>query len=299
MRSPASEFLPNLATMRAAPGLYLLYTLLIAAVCPILATLFGASALAQQVNGAEKVEVAPVFGWWLPAAESGARPAVIGLHGCSGLYLRGELNARERSMTELLRARGYHVLLPDSFTPRGLRELCTLPVAQRSLRAADRRADIQAALEWLAARPEVDPTRIVVLGWSHGGSALLAALNHRIGVQPLQARAAVAFYPGCSPYARTQGSYRPVAPLLILIGELDDWTPPAPCIELGKWTPKVTVHVFPKSHHAFDHPSLSVRVRTDVTSGTKRDAGVTVGSNLRAREDAYAAMFKFLEHELR
>ena len=251
------------------------------------------------MSGAQKIELAQVFGWWLPAAEAGARPAVIGLHGCNGLYVRGELGARERSMTELLRQRGYHVFLPDSFTPRGLRELCTVPMEQRAMRASDRRADVHAALDWLAAHPEVDGTRIVVIGWSHGGSALLAALNHRIGVQPLQARAAVAFYPGCSPYARTQGSYLPVAPLLILIGANDDWTPPAPCVELGKWTPKVKVQVFPDSHHGFDHPSLPVRVRTDVRSGTRREGGVTVGSNPEARKAAYAAMFEFLERELR
>ena len=256
-------------------------------------------AQAEQVTGAEKVAFSGIFGWWLPAPGAGSHPAVIGLHGCGGLYVRGELNARERAMADLLRSRGFHVLLPDSFTPRGLRELCTVPTAERTLRASDRRSDIHGALDWLAARAEVDRARIVVIGWSHGGSALLAALNHRIGVQPLQARAAIAFYPGCSPYARTQGSYLPVAPLLILIGALDDWTPPAPCAELGKWTPKVTVQVFPGSHHGFDHPSSRVRVRTDVPNGVKRGEGVTIGSNPKAREQAYAAALEFLERELR
>jgi dienelactone hydrolase len=260
--------------------------------------------LADEVAGAEKVVFGQVFGWWLPAEDGTAggtpRPAVIGLHGCGGLYTRsGELNARERGMTELLRSRGFHVLLPDSFTPRDLRELCTVPLAQRNLRAAGRRVDIHAALDWLAARPDVDRTRIVVMGWSHGGSAVLAALNHRIGVQPLQARAAVAFYPGCSPYARTEGSYLPVAPLLILIGALDDWTPPAPCEELGKWTPKVMVQVYPDSYHGFDHPTARVRLRTDVPNGVKRGEGVHVGSNPKAREQAYAAVLDFLERELR
>lgn len=237
--------------------------LLSAAVCTILATLLGAPALAQRVSSAEKIELAPVFGWWLPAAAAGVRPAVIGLHGCDGLYLHDELRTRERSMAELLRQRGYHVFLPDSFTSRGLRELCTMPAEQLALRANERRADTHAALDWLAARPDVDATRIVVLGWAHGGSALLAALNHRIGVQPLQARAAVAFHPACNPYARTQGSYLPVAPLLILIGANDETTPAAPCLELGKWTPKVQVFVF------------------------------------EATKSADAAMFEFLERELR
>jgi len=265
----------------------------------ILSAFQALPALADQVSGAEKVAFGRVFGWWLPAPGTEPRPAVIGLHGCNGLYARGELNARERGLADLLRARGFHVLLPDSFTPRGLRELCTTPLAQRTLRAAGRRADIQDALDWLAARPDVDRTRIVVIGWSHGGSAVLAALNHRIGVQPLQARAAVAFYPGCSPYARTEGAYLPVAPLLILIGALDDWTPPAPCVELGKWTPKVKVEVFADSYHGFDHPSTRVRVRTDVPNGVKGGEGVTVGSNPDARKQAYSTLFEFLERELR
>jgi dienelactone hydrolase len=252
-----------------------------AAVCMFLVAFLTAHALADQVSGAEKVSLGDVFGWWLPATGPEPKPAVIGLHGCGGLYARGDLNARERGLAQLLRSRGFHILLPDSFTPRGLRELCTTPVAERTLRAAERRSDIQGALDWLAARREVDRTRIVVIGWSHGGSALLAALNHRIGVQPLQARAAVAFYPGCTPYARTEGSYLPVAPLLILIGALDDLTPPAPCVELGKWTPKVSVVVLPGSHHGFDHPSSQVR------------------SHALARDRAYAALFEFLERELR
>ena len=147
-----------------------------------------------------KVSFADIFGWWLPLAGSQPRPAVIALHGCDGLYLRNQLNARERSVAELLGRRGFHVLLSDN---------C-------------RGADIHGALDWLAARPEVDRNRIVVLGWSHGGSALLATLKHRIGPMPLQARAAIAFAPSCGPYAVTPGSYLPVAPLLILVAALDE-----------------------------------------------------------------------------
>src|SRR5215468_8148733 len=40
--------------------------------------------------------------------------------------------------------------------------------------------------------------------------------------------AAVAFYPGCAAGSWLR-AYRAAAPLLILSGELDDWTPAAPC----------------------------------------------------------------------
>jgi len=248
----------------------------------------------------EQVSLGEVSGWWLIAPHEGKRPAVIALHGCGGLYARnGALLARHSAMAQLLNGHGYHVLFPDSFTARGIRELCTLPRQERALRAADRGADIHASVEWAAARAEVDAARIVVLGWSHGGSAVLAALNHKLGPQPLQARAAIAFYPGCSPHARRPGTYLPVAPLLILIGALDDWTPPAPCVELSRWTPKVMVRVYPDSHHGFDDPSSRVRVRTDVPNDLRPGAGVTVGSNPAARKAAYDEMLRFLERELR
>jgi hypothetical protein len=191
----------------------------------ILAAVLAGPALAQPLSGAVKVGFAEIFGWWLPVAAAEPRPAVIALHACDALYLRNPLNARERSVAELLGRRGFHLLLSDS---------C-------------RGADIHGALDWLAARPEVDRNRIVVLGWSHGGNALLAALQHRIGPMPLQARAAIAFSPSCSPYAVTPGSYLPVAPLLILVGPLDERTPAAPCLELANWTPKVVVRVLPES----------------------------------------------------
>jgi dienelactone hydrolase len=246
----------------------------------------------------EQVSLGTVSGLWLAAPVEGKRPTVIALHGCGGLHARsGALLARHRAMAELLNGRGFHVVFPDSFTARGITQLCTMPLAERQLRAAERAADIHAALDWAAARADVDAARIVVLGWSHGGSAVLAALNHKLGPQPLQARAAIAFYPGCSPYARRPGTYLPVAPLLILIGALDDWTPPGPCIELGKWTPKVMVRVYPESYHGFDDPSTRMRVRTDVP--TARGVGVTVGSNPAARKAAYEEMLQFLERELR
>lgn len=205
----------------------------------ILAAVLAAPARAQPLPGAHKIRFAGMSGWWLALPGAAPRPAAISMHGCDGVPPRNELDARERAMAELLQARGYHLLLPEP---------CSV--------------NLHGAVDWLAARPEVDRARIVVLGWSHGGSTLLAALQHRIGPMPLQARAAVAFSPDCSLYGRTQGSYLPVAPLLILLDGPEERTAAAPCLELSKWTPKVMLRVLRES----DHP---------------------------------AAMFEFLERELR
>jgi len=194
----------------------------------ILAALLSAPARAQPLPGAQKIRFAEMSGWWLAVPGAGARPAAIGLPRCDGVQPLNELDARERAMAELLQARGYHLLLPEP---------CSV--------------NLHGAVDWLAARAEVDRARIVVLGWLHGGSTLLAALQHRLGPMPLQARAAVAFSPDCSLYGRTQGSYLPVAPLLILLDGPQERVPAAPCLELAKWTPKVMVQVLPESgHHA-------------------------------------------------
>ena len=51
--------------------------------------------------------------------------------------------------------------------------------------------------------------------------------------------------------------YKPVAPLLILIGESDDWTPAEPCRKLTEIARQagypVSIKVYPGAHHSFDN----------------------------------------------
>src|SRR5207249_9393854 len=99
---------------------------------------------------------------------------------------------------EHLHRAGYHVLLPDSFTPRGMPSICTVKNNERTITVEMRRADVVAAVHWLARQPDVDPKRIVLLGWSHGAMTSLNAINSaRTGFAALLA-GAVVFYPGCS-----------------------------------------------------------------------------------------------------
>jgi len=92
----------------------------------------------------------------------------------------------------------------------------------------------------------VDGRRVGVMGGSHGGSTTLAVMAAPESGGESLARdrrggfaAAVALYPGCraalgSWRGNGSGTYRAVAPLLILIGDKDDWTPAAPCVELAR-----------------------------------------------------------------
>lgn len=220
-------------------------------------------------------------------AQQPPRGTVVALHGCGGLYAtagsrKGELSARHRAYAEMLTSEGYAVVFPDSFTPRGESQICTLRNGGRRITQAERRADALAAVAWAAAQPWARVDRIALLGWSNGGSALLAATDVNQGdvrAQAVRPTLAIAFYPGCAVPLKT--SYRPSTKLVMLLGEKDDWTPPGPCIELGK-SVEAQVHVYADSHHGFDNPVGQVRQLKETPFGFKPGQAVHAGRNPEA-----------------
>lgn len=225
------------------------------------------------------------------AAAPGRRPAVVMLHGCGGIGAGDEPNARHRMWADWLVERGHAVLLPLSFSSRGLGPQCTVAMRERTIRPQDRVADALAAQAWLASRPDIDPSRIVLWGFSHGGSTTLATVT--AGAAAGRFSQAIAFYPGCSAYARAAGQGERMAlaaPLQIFIGEADDWTPAAPCHAwvgaLRRAGQPADIVGYPGAFHDFDNPAGRLRLRTDVPNGVNPGRGVTVGPDPVAREDA-------------
>jgi len=228
-------------------------------------------------------------------ANQASRGTVIALHGCGGLYAttgarKGQLNARHQAMADLLVAEGYSAVFPDSLTPRGETELCTQKIGSRKIDQTERRADVLGTLAWVAAQPWAQPGRIALLGWSHGGSAVLSgtdASRADVRGQAVKPAIAVAFYPGCA--VAIKSGYKPSAPLVLMLGEKDDWTPPAPCVALGN-SVGAEVNLYADSYHDFDNPVGEVRLRKDVPNGVNPGQGVHVGPNPVAREQAYARL---------
>lgn len=183
------------------------------------------------------------------AATPGRGPAVVLLHSCAGI------SAMEEDWAAWFAAHGYHALLLDSFKPRSVVSVCLHPGGP-TLR--ERGFDALGALAWLRARPEVDPNRIGAIGWSHGGGTALMADSRGVvadaAVPGGGFRAVAALYPVC----RTIHPPALTAPLLLLMGGKDLWTPPATCAELVAALPAagpaVTQHVYPEATHAFDNP---------------------------------------------
>lgn len=235
---------------------------------------------------------------------TGPHPAVVMLHGCGGAYGKaGQLNARHQMWGEYLAAQGYVALMLDSFSARGYRQICTTKFSERSLKESDRVGDAYAALAYLRQLPQVDPARVALLGWSHGGGVTLQAISQAPGAGQAGFSAAISFYPGCTSRSQKTDSFHPYAPLLLLIGEAEDWTPAAPCKALAASAAvrgePMQIVTYPDTYHDFDSPALTApRLRADVPNGVAPGAGVTTAPNPAAREDAKLRVKAFLAEHL-
>jgi dienelactone hydrolase len=246
---------------------------------------------------------APLIGYVYEPRDAGPHPAVVMMHGCAGPYARdGQLGANPRMWAEYLAARGYVALVVDSFTSRGVKEVCTRKPSETPVRSRDRVGDTYAALAYLRARRDVDGWHVALMGWSHGGSTVLETIG-RAPSSGAGFDAAIAFYPGCSPQARAPDLFHPYAPLLVLMGESDDWTPVRPCHELdaivSRRNEPMQLVTYPGTYHAFDSPALrKPLVRKDVPNGVHPGQGVTMAPNPEAREDAKRRVADFLSRTL-
>jgi dienelactone hydrolase len=255
----------------------------------------------------------------------GPFPGVVIMHDCSGLGPRSS-GAPDRWARELV-GRGYTIVIPDSFTTRGhAGGVCTNPLPSRTEVGPSRRvSDAYAALAYLGTLPFVNGRRVGIMGGSHGGSTTLAAM-----VAPERDRelfagdrhagfaAAVALYPGCAAELGTWrvvrqfgssgqikdyvGVYTPTGPLLILIGEKDDWTPAEPCRKLTEAAQQagypVMIKIYPGAHHSFDsdRPIRYVAERVNMNSPTRR--GATTGGDPKSWADSIREVTAFFDRHL-
>jgi dienelactone hydrolase len=229
----------------------------------------------------------------------GPFPAVVALHGCGGLWRdNGTLSMRHSDWGERLAASGIIVLMPDSYGSRKLGSQCG--VKELTVRAGrERVADAMAAKRWLQMRGDVRKDAVSLLGWSGGGSTILTAVrtDRRPADMLPDFLRAIAFYPGCRIQSESD-SFRARLPVMILMGDADDWTPPAPCDFLARAArsrgESVELVLYPGALHDFDHPRLEVREKTDVAYSATGTGKVTVGTNPAARDDAIQRVKSFL-----
>ena len=184
-----------------------------------------------------------------PEKAAGPVPAMVILHGSGGI------SGRESMWAQRMDDLGYAAFIVDSFAGRGIKDTMT---DQSQLSMAGDMADGLVALRLLATHPRVDRKRIAVMGFSRGGiAALYTALEPiRRGIieDDLRFAAHVPLYPGCNvPYV---SAHLDGAPILMLLGGKDDYTPAAPCVAyadtLRAKGARVSVVVYPEARHGFD-----------------------------------------------
>lgn len=235
----------------------------------------------------------------LPASGVGSRPPVVALHGCGGIggpLGPPALPRRERDWANRLAALGHPVLFPDSFGSRGVTEVCR--AGERGLAPETlRRADAHAAAAWAVTQPWAaggPGAGVFLLGWSHGGSTTLTAAQAPIP-EAAPIRAAIAFYPGCFRLRASMPPWSPAVPLLMLLGEADDWTPARFCQAIaaraGAPEGRLQIVAYPGAHHGFDHPNQAIQTLGGLAS--PRDGRAHVGTDPAARADVLARVPAF------
>jgi dienelactone hydrolase len=240
-------------------------------------------------------------------AGPGPFPAVVQLHGCGGL------DAQSFRWARWLAERGYVALVVDSFGPRRLEGDCRSGPDDPPITA--RFDDAFGALRYLQSRTDVRADRVAVIGWSQGGVYAMAVINgpslerarrRGVALPTIESTtggfaAGIGVYPGgCSSLVEEQV----VRPLLVLIGEADDWTPAATCREMveamrGRGA-DATIVTYPGAYHYFDVEGQRLEVLAHLENDNRpAGSGATVSYHAEAAADARARIEAFLARHLK
>ena len=232
----------------------------------------------------------------------GPFPALVLLHGSGGI---GEFYDK---WAVRFQAMGYVALVVDTLGSRGMEwhPGGTYYYLQT--------ADAYGALGFLRSHSLADADRIAAVGWSHGGRTAVRAAQVNPGASQIFPRrigrfgAAVAFYPYCG----ETDVYD--IPLLILIGEADDWTSANLCVGAMRAAEQmgspvdVDLVVYPGATHGFDNVDAGDTAQVaawaaeypdiDAVPGGLRYLGHLIKYDAKATADAIKRVEAFLAEHL-
>ena len=252
-------------------------------------------------------------------------PLIIGVAGSMG-WRKHHLD-----YLKMYQEQGYATFQLNSFKSRGITSTVG---SQDEVTIAAVILDAYRALEKLSKHPKINKDKVAITGWSLGGGVTLFAgwlpLKEAITDQ-VSFAAHLAFYPPC--FINPENLSFTKAPIHILIGEADNWTPAKPCIDLvEKLSDKTNISIttYPDAHHGFDSEEpvvwnekgysfkdclFDLTADGDVLMNYLRipmsnsilqkvgflfcvDKGVHVGGNLEARKKSLAFAKDFMNDKL-
>lgn len=192
-------------------------------------------------------------------------PVVLMLHGCGGL------RPFQNDIAAAAVDAGAAAVQVDSYTPRRISRAVAIATVCTGMRlhGRERAGDLYAAMAWARRQDWVDPERIIVIGWSHGGWTIIDALALRSGEEmrratgladlsdePLTGMAgAMIVYPyaGVGTYAGRR-EWRLAPRTIAIVAEHDYIVGPTRRTldrQRARGTP-LDIHVFENATHAFE-----------------------------------------------
>jgi dienelactone hydrolase len=255
----------------------------------------------------------------IPRPGNDRLPAVILMHGVAGIG--GNLDEWSQHLNSL----GVSTFLLDSFTGRGIKNMAEAGAISPVVRIVD----AYRALELLAKHPRVDPDRIAIMGFSHGGWAALYSSLKRFArmhgpADGRQFAAHIVFYTGCF-QNYLEGDDVSDKPIRVFHGGADDWLPVEACrdyvTKLRNSGKDVVLTEYPGAYHSFDARSLKEPVKLPqanslarcrleegangvmLNSGTRQpftpkdsclDRGTTLAYDAKAHAEALKAVTEFV-----
>jgi dienelactone hydrolase len=230
---------------------------------------------ADMADPEARVPTPSVATYFKPRLASAKAPAVVLLHGSSGVQ-----GARELTYARQFAAMGIGALVVDAFAAR--RERGT-GFIDRLLNITESMmlADAYAGLGWLAARPEIDAQRVAVVGFSYGALVSILAAQEQVArlfsPDGLRFAGHAAYYAPCiAAFDEPAATGRPV---LILAGDKDEIVSPARCdsaaAALRAGGAEVEVIRYPDAYHQWD----------GAWPGPRRIGRTLDGCRLRVRAD--------------
>ena len=230
-----------------------------------------------------------------PLNVTGKVPAVIILHDTAGVKNNGTYYA-----TALNRA-GFATFEIDQWGGRGLPG----EASSRPQHPGDYLPDVAGAYRLLVGRPEIDPARIGLLGFSLGGIQTMLMMTRRNSDEILgsgnQFNAAVALYPICWLYNHVpDADFAGLvdAKIRILVGSEDDYDDgPGACEDLVRQlapsdSRHVSLKVLAGATHIFDSLEGSYEF-PDAASHRRKGGTVHVRANPAARDEARDDLVRF------
>jgi len=235
---------------------------------------------------------------------AGPFPALVLQHQCGGLGNARWQNVSMLNWAKEAVARGYVALVIDSLGPRNVDTVCMgLRGGVNFMRGVK---DALQAAEHLRKFDYVDRKRIALAGYSWGAMVGVLASSKLWGttLSPGERFAAVvSFYPGCFTIKPPNGNPYEIAnadidrPLLVLMGEKDNETPPADCVSKLETAraagAPVEWHVYPGITHCWDCENLHGFSKVDV-----RGNQVVYYYDKSVTQDSARRMFDFLQRNL-